>query len=249
MRNATMKKTVLITGASRGIGKSIAKLFALNNYNVIINYFKSDMLAKKLVEELKEINEATIAIKADISNKSEVDKMFEQIRGSFHCVDVLINNAGIANQMLFTDMTAEQWDQIFDVNVKGMFHCTQDVAKDMICRKKGKIINISSIWGLCGASCEVAYSASKAAVIGFTKALAKELGPSNIQVNCIAPGIIETDMNNSLDADTIESLINQTPLGKIGSVEDIAHTALFLASEQANFITGQIISPNGGFVI
>lgn len=244
-----MKKTVLITGASRGIGKSIAKLFALNNYNVIINYFKSDMLAKKLVEELKEINEATIAIKADISNKSEVDEMFEQIRLSFHCVDVLINNAGIANQILFTDMTAKQWDQIFDVNVKGMFHCTQAVAKDMICRKNGKIINISSIWGLCGASCEVAYSASKAAVIGFTKALAKELGPSNIQVNCIAPGIIETDMNNSLDADTVESLINQTPLGKIGSAEDIAHTALFLAGEQANFITGQVISPNGGFVI
>lgn len=244
-----MKKTVLITGASRGIGKSIAKLFALNNYNVIINYFKSDMLAKKLVEELKEINEATIAIKADISNKSEVDEMFEQIRLSFHCVDVLINNAGIANQILFTDMTAKQWDQIFDVNVKGMFHCTQAVAKDMICRKNGKIINISSIWGLCGASCEVAYSASKAAVIGFTKALAKELGPSNIQINCIAPGIIETDMNNSLDADTVESLINQTPLGKIGSAEDIAHTALFLAGEQANFITGQVISPNGGFVI
>jgi 3-oxoacyl-[acyl-carrier protein] reductase len=244
-----MKKTVLITGASRGIGKSIAKLFALNNYNVIINYFKSDMLAKKLVEELKEINEATIAIKADISNKSEVDEMFEQIRLSFHCVDVLINNAGIANQILFTDMTAKQWDQIFDVNVKGMFHCTQAVAKDMICRKNGKIINISSIWGLCGASCEVAYSASKAAVIGFTKALAKELGPSNIQVNCIAPGIIETDMNNSLDADTVESLINQTPLGEIGSAEDIAHTALFLAGEQANFITGQVISPNGGFVI
>ncbi len=244
-----MKKTVLVTGATRGIGKCIAKTFALNNYNVIINYFKNDVLAQELLKELCEMKSISLAFKADVSKRDEVDTMLKEIKQSFRYIDILINNAGVAEQVLFTDMTVQQWDRIFDVNIKGMFNCTQAVVEDMICRKSGKIINISSIWGICGASCEVAYSASKAAVIGFTKALAKELGPSNIQVNCIAPGIIDTDMNKELDNITLDSLKDQTPLGKIGSGEDIAHTALFLAGEQSNFITGQIISPNGGFVI
>jgi 3-oxoacyl-[acyl-carrier protein] reductase len=244
-----MKKTVLVTGASKGIGRCIAKVFALNDYNIVINYLKSDILAKELLEELRKLKSTPLAIKADVSKRDEVDNMFKEIKQSFKYVDILINNAGIANQMLFTDISAQQWDQIFDVNMKGIFNCTQAAVDDMIYRKSGKIINISSVWGICGASCEVAYSASKAAVIGFTKALAKELGPSNIQVNCIAPGIIDTDMNKKIEHSTIESLIDQTPLGKIGSAEDIAYTALFLAGEQSNFITGQVISPNGGFVI
>jgi 3-oxoacyl-[acyl-carrier protein] reductase len=241
-----MKKTVLITGASRGIGRETAKLFASKGYNVVINYLNSEKLAKELVKELEQ---SAIAIKADVSDIESVDNMFKSAKEVFGNIDILINNAGIALGELFTKTSRQEFDRIFDVNIGGIFNCCKAVIPDMIKNHKGKIINVSSIWGICGASCEVIYSASKAAVIGFTKALAKELGPSGININCIAPGIIDTDMNSDLDKEVLEALEDKTPLQRIGSALDIANAILFLASNESDFITGQVISPNGGFVI
>ena len=244
-----MKKTALITGATRGIGNEIAKTFAIDGYNVVINYLNSEETAENLCRQLYEKGYNAMKVKADVSNREEVEMMIKTVQNKFGDIDVLVNNAGIAQQKLFTEISNLDWDRIFDVNVKGVFNCSQMVLPKMILNKKGKIINISSMWGLTGASCEVHYSASKAAVIGLTKALAKEVGPSNIQVNCVAPGVINTDMNSDLNNQDIEDIKDQTPLGMIGSVKDIAETVLFLASDKANFITGQIISPNGGMVI
>lgn len=244
-----MKKTALITGATRGIGNEIAKTFATDGYNVVINYLNSEETAEYLCSQLYEKGYNAMKVKADVSNREEVEMMIKTVQKKFGDVDVLVNNAGIAQQKLFTEISNLDWDRIFDVNVKGVFNCSQMVLPKMIHKKRGKIINISSMWGLTGASCEVHYSASKAAVIGLTKALAKEVGPSNIQVNCVAPGVIDTDMNADLNNQDIEDIKEQTPLGMIGSAKDIAETVLFLASDKANFITGQIISPNGGMVI
>ena len=216
------KKTVVITGSSRGIGRACAILFAKNNYNVVINYNKS----KELAEEL--INHCI---------------------GKFGKIDVLINNAGISQNKLFTDITDDDWNKMMGTNLNGIFYTTQKALQYMLPECSGKIINISSIWGMVGGSYEVHYSTSKAAIIGMTKALAKELGPSNIQVNCIAPGVIQTDMLNDIDEEIIEGLREETPLMRIGTVDDIANCALFLASDKSDFITGQVISPNGGFVI
>ena len=244
-----MNKTVLITGASRGVGREIAKLFAANDYNVAINYFKSEEEAEKLYLHLRDEGYSVIKVQGDVSNRIQVDSMMNIIYNRFGDIDVLVNNAGVAQQKLFTDISEDDWDWMFNVNIKGMFNCCQAVLPKMINNKRGKIINISSIWGLTGSSCEVHYSASKAAVIGFTKALAKEVGPSNIQVNCVAPGIIKTDMISHLNTSIIEKLKSDTPLGVLGTPRDIAEVVLFLASSKADFITGQIISPNGGFVI
>lgn len=244
-----MSKTVLVTGASKGIGYEIAKLFAMKGYNVAINYNQNRELAHMLLDELRESQYSAMVVQADISNKEQVDSMISSVYKQFGEIDVLVNNAGIAKQQLFTDISVQEWDRMFDVNVKGMFLCCQGVLPAMIRNKSGKIINISSIWGITGASCEVLYSTTKAAVIGLTKALAKELGPSNIQVNCVAPGVIDTDMNSELDQATFEDLKEQTPLGTIGKCIDVAETVAFLACEKSNFITGQVISPNGGFLI
>lgn len=244
-----MSKTVLITGASRGIGKESAVLFAKSGYNVIINYLNSEKNALELCDSLSIYKNKYISIKADVSNTDQVNKMVDLATETFGKIDVLVNNAGIAQQKLFTEISSEDWDTMFNINVKGIYNCCKKVVPLMIQKKSGKIINISSIWGITGASCEVHYSAAKAAIIGFTKALAKELGPSNINVNCVAPGVIETDMNSTLDEETINSLKDETPLGNIGKCNDIAQTILFLASENSSFITGQVISPNGGFVI
>ncbi len=244
-----MKKTVLITGASRGIGREMAELFSTNNYNVAINYFKSEEEADNLYNNLLDKKYNIIKVRGDVRNRIQIDNMVNTIYSQFGNIDILVNNAGVAQQKLFMDISEDDWDLMFDVNIKGMFNCCQSVLPKMINNKKGKIINISSIWGLTGSSCEVHYSASKAAVIGFTKALAKEVGPSNIQVNCVAPGIIQTDMNSHLSTSTIEELKTNTPLGVLGSARDIAEVVLFLATSKANFITGQVISPNGGFVI
>lgn len=238
-------ETVLITGASRGIGRETAKLFSKNGFNVVINYNKSEKDALELLSEIKN----AAAIRADVSNRKEVFEMVEKANSIFGGIDILVNNAAVAGQMLFQDISEEEWDRIFDTNVKGAFNCTQAVLSNMLNKKNGKIINISSIWGITGASCEVHYSASKAALIGFTKALAKELGPSGITVNCVAPGVINTDMNSSIPKEVMDALKDETPLGKIGYPEDIANTIFFLASKKADFITGQVISPNGGFLI
>ena len=243
------KRTVLVTGASRGIGKAIATLFAENNYNVLINYNKSEEEAMDLYNNLKSKGYSVDVYKADVSKKEEVNMMINYCIGKFEKIDVLINNAGISKINLFTDISYEEWDEVMATNLNGVFYTTKKALQYMIPEMSGKIINISSIWGMVGGSFEVHYSASKAAVIGMTKALAKELGPSNIQVNCIAPGVIQTDMLNNVSQETLEMLREETPLMKLGTVEDIAHTALFLASENSNFITGQVISPNGGFVI
>lgn len=244
-----MKKNVLVTGASHGIGRATAALFAKKGYNVAINYNSSPEEAQNLVDELTAKGCNVVAVKANVANRAEVEEMFAQISKTFGDVHILVNNAGIESQKLFTDVSEAEWDKIFDVNTKGVFNCTQMALKGMIREHYGKIINVSSILGITGSSCEVPYSASKAAVIGFTKALAKEVGPSNINVNTVAPGVIDTKMNRRIEPAIIERLKQQTPLGTIGTCEDIAEAVLFLASEEAKFITGQVLSPNGGLVI
>ena len=243
------KKTALITGASRGIGKAIATLFAENGYNVLINYNNSEKEALDLYNELKSRGFAVDTYKADVSKKEEVNLMVNYCIGQFEGIDVLVNNAGISKTNLFTDISYEEWDEVISTNLNSVFYTTKKALQYMIPQMSGKIINISSIWGMVGGSYEVHYSTSKAAIIGMSKALAKELGPSNIQVNCIAPGVIQTDMLDNIEGDALEALRQETPLMRLGTVEDIANCALFLASDKSNFITGQVISPNGGFGI
>ena len=243
------KKTALITGASRGIGREIARLFAKNNYNVVINYNKSEKEAQELLYELNNENLSARIFKADISNPQEANSLVNYTIGQFEKIDVLINNAGISRFNLFTDISYEEWHEVMNVNLNSVFYVTKKALQYMIPELQGKIINISSMWGIVGSSNEVHYSASKAALIGMTKALAKELGPSNIQVNAIAPGVIETDMIKDIDNDTIDMLKYDTPLMRIGKPIDIAKCALFLAEDGGDFITGQVISSNGGFVI
>lgn len=242
-------KTVLITGSSRGIGSNMVEKFAREGYNVLINYNKSKENAEELYNKLKSEGLSVEAFKADVSKRDEVEAMFEYCLKEFGDLDILINNAGVAKGMLFTDVTDEDWDNLMNVNLKGVYLCTQTALKHMISEKKGKIINISSIWGIAGGSFEVHYSASKAGIIGLTKALAKEVGPSNIQVNCIAPGAIVTDMLEQVNSDDLELFRQETPLMKLGKPEDISNCALFLASDKADFFTGQVLSPNGGIVI
>lgn len=249
MECCNMHKTALITGASRGIGRAAAALFAAEGYHVVINYLNSKKQAEELCAALEADGHSAIAIKADVSKRAQVDAMVHATLQRFGTIDVLVNNAGIAQQKLFNDITEDEWDRMFDINLKGMFNCCQAALPTMLHHKSGRIINLSSMWGIAGASCEVHYSAAKAAVIGFTKALAKELGPSNIQVNCVAPGVIETEMNATLtDADRA-ALKEETPLMRIGTPQEVAQAIFFLASDKASFFTGQVLSPNGGFVI
>ena len=238
-------KTVLITGGSRGIGRSMVYAFANNGYNVILNYLNSIDAANQVASEFPNV----LAYKADIANKKEVEAMVAFAKERFGQIDILINNAGVSCTGLIQDVTQEEWEKVLSINLTGVFNCTQAVLPDMIYRNNGKIINISSVWGMVGASNEVAYSATKAGVIGFTKALAKEVGPSNIKVNCIAPGIIMTDMVSNYTTEEFIEIQNQIPLSKIGSTEDVSNLALFLADEKSDYITGQVISPNGGWVI
>jgi len=244
-----MSKTVLITGASKGIGANMAIRFAEKGYNVVMNYNNSVQSAIILQRSLKESGYSVIAYKANVRNRLEVDLMVKEALYRFGSIDILINNAGISNQSLITDLSEQDWNDIIGVNLTGVFNCSQAVLPHMINQKSGKIINISSMWGEVGASCEVAYSAAKAGVIGFTKALAKEVGPSGITVNCITPGLIETSMNQELTVEDITSIVEDTPMGRIGSTDDVASAALFLASDESEFITGQILGVNGGLVI
>lgn len=243
------KKTVLITGSSRGIGRETAKVFAKNGYNVVINYNKSEKEAKSLYDELNLEGYSVRMYKADVSNVDEVNQLINYTIGQFEAIDVLVNNAGISRVNLFTDITNEEWDEVMSVNLNGVFFATRKALQYMKDQGSGKIINIASIWGLVGGASEVHYSASKGAIIALTKALAKEVGPSNIQVNCVAPGVIKTDMLEGLSKETFDSLIEDTPLMRLGEPKDIAECVFYLASDRANFITGQVISPNGGFVI
>ncbi len=240
-----MLKTVLVTGASRGIGREIALAFARENYRVVINYNRSEKEAFSLCDEILSLGKDAFPIKADVSNPNEVESMFSEISCKFGEISVLVNNAGISKYGLISDISASEWDEIFAVNTKSAFLCSRAVLPFMINKKSGSIINISSIWGIYGASCEVAYSASKAAIIGFTKALAKEVAPSGITVNAVAPGVIKTDMLSSFSEEELENLRLETPLGILGEVSDVAKSVLFLA--ESRFITGHILTVDGGF--
>lgn len=242
-------KTVLITGASRGIGAATATLFAQNGYRVAINYCHSEQAALTLVQEITAAGGDAFAVKADISDEQQVAAMMQQVLSRFGKLDVLIHNAGIACQGLLADMDTAQWKQMTGIHMDGAYYCCRTAIPDMVRRQSGVILTVSSMWGVTGASCEVAYSAVKAGLIGFSKALAKELGPSGIRVNCVAPGVIKTDMCASFDEETLSSLCEETPLGRIGTPEDVANALLFLASDKASFITGQVLGVNGGFVI
>ncbi len=239
-----MNKTVLITGASRGIGEKTAELFAENGYTVIVNYFRNKEKAESLASRI-----SGVAIMADVSDISQTSDMVDIIVEKYGKIDVLVNNAGISVTGLFDSLPAESVKRLFDVNIFGTFNCTKCVIPHMIKRKYGKIINVSSMWGQSGASCEVHYSASKAAVIGFTKALAKEVGPSGINVNCVSPGFIMTDMNKCYSCDEVSEIVDEIPIGRYGEPRDIAETILFLASEKSGFITGQTIGVNGGMIV
>lgn len=239
-----MKKAAIITGASRGIGKAAAYALANAGYIPVINYLNSRDSAEQIAAET-----GGIAFCADVSDSDSVKRMTETAYEKCGGIDALVNNAGISVTGLFTDITPEQEQKILDVNLRGVFNCTRYAVPYMVRQKHGRIINISSMWGEVGASCEVHYSATKAAVIGFTKALAKELGPSGITVNCIAPGVIMTDMNAQYGEEELNILKEETPLQRLGTPEDIAGAVSFLASDSAGFITGQILGVNGGFVI
>lgn len=240
-------KTIIVTGGSRGIGKCLVENFAKDGYNVVLNYNKSEEQAKNIKENLLKEGYNIEIFKADVSKKEEVKKLVEFTLNKFKNIDVLINNAGISQQKLFTDITEEEWDNIINVNLKSAYFTIQAVLPNMINRKEGLIINISSVWGLVGASCEAAYSVSKAGLDALTKSLSKELGLSNIRVNSIAPGIIDTDMNNNLDEKIKKEIAEEIPLNRIGKPIDIYRCAKWLVEDE--YTTGQIISPNGGWVI
>ena len=243
------KQTVLITGASRGIGAETARLFAERRYAVGINYCRSRDRAEALAEELRGLGAQVELYPGDVSDRAQVDGMMQAFLRDFGRIDVLVCNAGLARQELFTDITAQSWREMLGVNLDGVFHCCQGALPDMLHRKQGRIITLSSMWGQVGASCEVAYSAAKAGVIGLTKALAKELGPSGITVNCVAPGVIETEMNGQLSQETRDALAEETPLERMGTPREVAEAIWFLASEAGSFFTGQVLAPNGGFII
>ena len=244
-----MKKTVLITGASRGIGAACARRFAREGYRVAIHYNQNEEAARRVTEDVTALGAEFCLLQADLGDSAAVEALFDKMESSFGEADVLVNNAGIAQQKLFTDLTDEDWHRMMRVDLDGVFYCTRRALKPMLHRHAGNIINISSMWGQVGASCEVHYSAAKAAVIGLTKALAQEVGLSGIRVNCIAPGVITTEMNAALSGETLEALKEETPLYRLGTPEDIAAAAVFLAGEDAAFITGQVLGVNGGMVI
>ena len=237
-------KTVLITGGSRGIGKAMVELFCANGYSVAFTYKNSISEAKSLAEST-----GALAIRADSASEAEILAAVDTARKTLGEIDCLVNNAGVSSFSLFTDLTFEDWNSCISVNLTGAFLYSKAVIPGMVAQKQGRIINITSMWGLVGSSCEVHYSTAKAGLIGMTKALAKELGPSGITVNAIAPGVIETDMNRGLSDEDIAALKDETPLMRIGLPRDVAEAALFLASDKASFITGEVMNVSGGYVI
>ncbi len=233
---------VLVTGGSRGIGAAVAEKFAVQGNTIIINYRTNDSAAEEIAKKT-----GALAIKADVACASDVSAMFDEIHKNVGKVDILVNNAGVEWEGLLTDMSENEWDRIFDVNVKGAFLCSKAAIKDMVLKKCGRIINVSSMWGIAGASCEVAYSASKAALIGFTKALAKELAPSGITVNAVAPGCVDTDMMKHYTEAEMKEIISEIPLGRMATPSEIADAVYFLS--QCAFVTGEVLSVNGGQIV
>lgn len=243
-----MKKCALITGASGGIGSEIALRLANDGFNIAACYLSDSKGIEELEKMLLLTGTQFKTYKADVSDYDEIKAVFADATEVFGGVSVLVNNAGIAQQKLFTDITQEDFDKITAVNFKGVFNCCQCAVPSMINKKEGKIINISSMWGVYGASCETVYSATKAAVIGLTKALARELAPSNIQVNCVAPGAIDTKMNNNLTADDKTAFADEIPMGRFGTAKEIAGVVSFLASNDSDYVTAQVITADGGLI-
>jgi 3-oxoacyl-[acyl-carrier protein] reductase len=233
-----MEKTALVTGGSRGIGAACARALGSGGRRVFVQYLKSEAAAREVAAEI-----GGVAVRADVADGAQVKAMFEAAGP----VDILVCNAGVSLMKLFTDTTEEEWRSVIGTNLGGVLHCCRAAIPHMVRQKYGRIIIVSSVWGVTGASCEAVYSASKAALIGLTKSLAKELGPSGITVNCVAPGVIETDMNAGLTPEVREELTSCTPMGCIGTPEDVAALVRFLASDEARFITGQVIGVDGGF--
>ena len=238
-------KTALITGGTRGIGKAIALAFLQRGYEVVLNYNENQQAALATQEEFNMLGFCPILLRADVSDEEQVKTMFNEFFSIYDRLDVLVNNAGVSVIKVIHDTTLSDWNKIFDVNVKGAFLCSKQVVNKMIFSGGGSIINIASIWGEVGASCEVAYSASKGALISFTKALAKELAPSLVRVNCISPGVIATDMNSHLSGEEMEELISAIPMGRVGMPSDVGEACAYLA--ESEYITGEILSVGGGF--
>lgn len=245
-----MERVVLITGASRGIGAATARLFAQNGWAVGINYCASAEAAQTLVEEIRAVGGTAIAVQGDVADSAQAARIVAETERELGPIDALVCNAGVAlPQQLLTDTTDEQWRRVMGVDLDGVFYTIRAAVPGMVRRQQGSIVTVSSMWGVTGGSCEVAYSAAKAGVIGLTKALAKELGLSHIRVNCVAPGVIDTEMNAALAPESMELLAEETPLGRIGRGEDVARSILFLAGEESSFVTGQVLQTNGGIVI
>lgn len=244
-----MSKIALVTGASRGIGRAVAIRLAKMGFDIAVHYHVAVREAEDLAAQLRAVGVRAEIYSCDVADSAAVDTMIRHIRRDMGEVSALVNNAGIAQQKLFVDLTDEEWHRMIDVHLGGTFFVTRAVLSDMLRRHEGVIVNVSSMWGQVGGSCEVHYSAAKAGVIGLTKALAKEVGPSGVRVNCVAPGVIRTDMMSDFDSDTITALSDETPLMRLGTPEDVANAVAFLVSDEASFITGQVLAPNGGFVI
>lgn len=242
-------KTALVTGASRGIGRAIARELAHQGWAVGINYLCREDKARELVEELTAAGCRAAAFQADVADGAAVAEMVRQLGDTFSPPELVVNNAGVAGQSLFQDISDEMWDRYMAVNLGGARNTIKAALPHMLHEKRGCIVNISSMWGLRGASCEVAYSCTKAAIIALTRSLAMELAPSGIRVNCVAPGVINTDMVQVLGQETLDQLAHDTPIGRLGTPEDIAYAAAFFASERAGFITGQVLTADGGFIV
>lgn len=244
-----MTPVALITGASRGIGRAIALRLARDGYTIALNYRADEKAALATAQILQALGADGMLCQADVADERAVRAMAEAVENRYGRIDLLVNNAGIAAQKLFTDISADEWHRMMDVHVNAAFYTSSAVLPGMIRRHSGNIINIASMWGQTGGSCEVHYSTAKAALIGMTKALAKEMGPSGIRVNCVSPGVIETDMMADFSAEDKQALAQETPLCRLGKPEEIAAAVAFLASHDAAFITGQVIAPNGGILI
>lgn len=244
-----MKRSALVTGASRGIGRAIAAALAREGWAVCVNYRKRWDAAEDLISTLRAEGREAMAFQADVADRGAVEAMVRATETALGPVELLVNNAGVSHQGLFQDVDDALWARILAVNLTGARNAIQAVLPRMLSEKRGCIVNISSIWGLRGASCEVAYACSKAALIGLTRSLALELAPSGIRVNCVAPGCIETDMVRQLGPETRAMLVEETPLGRLGSPEDIAQAVAFLASDRASFLTGQVLTADGGFIV
>lgn len=242
-------KYALITGGSRGIGAAAARLFAHRGWGVAVGYEKSEARAQALIRELEGLGVPALSVRADVADVGQVRGMVDSVLEKFCQLDILVCSAGISHVGLISQIAENEWRRLFAINVDGVHHCCQAVLPHMLERKCGSIVTVSSMWGQVGASCEAAYSATKGAVIAYTKALAKELGPSNIRVNCVAPGVIDTEMNAHLSPDDLSALAEETPLGRIGTPAEAAAAIAFLASDEASFLTGQVVAPNGGLVV